>query len=348
MASSPKEKARMALRRRGFGIRKEKAYLTWIQKYVEFLGRRPPETATADDIAAFLELLSQDLQLSTRSCELAREALLFLYREVLLYRPAQSPVPMGTAPGPSSAKQTATTLEPPEVGAVLRQLGHRDRLVVQLMYGSGLRLSECLRLRVKDIDLERMTLTVRDSNDRASHESILSPHLLAPLRRTITGAIRVHGADAAQGLEPKPPKFSTCRLATYSEEADAGDPGWEFLFPHPTLIIEPGSDRLCRYPLRHVVISRALKIAVHRASITDKEVTCHTFRHSFAAQLLADGVSLRRVCRLLGVTTLKIIPIKSHVTGNHSGAIRSPIDLLAEAEVKEPSPFPYDLYALAV
>jgi site-specific recombinase XerD len=191
------------------------------------------------------------------------------------------------------------------------------------MYGSGLRVSECLRLRVQDIDLDRYALTIRDRKGKKDRQTLLSPRLKEPLLEAIHQGIHVQQLDNRQNIGCSLPHALGRKYPNAFRS-----PGWAYIFPSCTLCTHPVSGLTCRHHLHSTVITKALRQAVRRAGITIKRVNCHTFRHSFATHMLSNGTDIRTVQELLGHNDVKTTQIYTHVLGQHYAGSQSPLDHL--------------------
>lgn len=213
-----------------------------------------------------------------------------------------------------------------EVRRILTQLEGRNRLIIQLLYGSGLRISECLRLRVKDVDLERMSVTVVDGKGRKDRQTLLADSLRDPLLRQIDKAEITQARDNEQDVGCAMPTALARKYPNAFRLA-----GWAFLFPSTNLSAHPVDGTLCRHHLHDSVVRKYLAIAVRKAGLTRKKINTHTFRHSFATHLLESGTDIRTVQELLGHNDLSTTQIYTHVLGRHYAGTASPVDRLGAA-----------------
>lgn len=198
------------------------------------------------------------------------------------------------------------------------------RLVVETMYGSGLRVSECLRLRVQDLDFHRSAVTVRNGKGGKDRVSLLSRNLQDKLKAQIAVALELQKNDNLSNIGPSMPDSLGRKYPNAFKQ-----PGWAFIFPSTTVSVHPVSKAACRHHLHTSVIRKALKKAVHKTRIT-KRVTCHTFRHSFATHLLEAGTDIRTVQELLGHSDIKTTQIYTHIIGDHYAGTVSPLDRIKE------------------
>ena len=329
------ESVRSEIRLRGYSIRTEKTYLTWIKKFIYFTGKQHPKDVGAKEVKAFLSWLANDRNVAINTQKVALNALVFLYHKILKRELGDLGFSLATRP-----RQLPAVLNPAEVQCILGQLEGRSKLAVQIMYGSGLRISECLRLRVQDVDLEHFSLTIRDGKGKKDRKTLLSSCLKDPLLDAIGHAIRVQEADNLQGIGYSLP-YALGRKYPNAYRM----PGWAFIFPSVGLCKHPVSGLLCRQHLHQSVVRKALGKATSRAGIIMKRVNCHTFRHSFATHMLSSGTDIRTVQELLGhndVKTTQIValthpcvrdtwtscPSYTHVLGQHYAGSQSPLDRL--------------------
>ena len=318
MASPFLESIRSELRLRGFSIKTEKSYLYWITYYIRFIGRKHPAEVETTEVTRFLTFLAVERHVTAGTQKIALNALAFLYRKILHKELGELGFKLAT-----KQRQLPTVLTPLEVKLILQQVHGRNRLILSLLYGSGLRINECLRLRVQDIDLERQCLTVRDGKGNKDRQTLLGASLLQPLREQIAEAIRVQGKDNENGVSSAIPPA----LARKYPNAWRS-PAWAFVFPASGLCRNPYDNILCRYHLHDTVVRKFLATAARKAGVVNKRVKCHTFRHSFATAMLASGADIRTVQELLGHNDVSTTQIYTHVLGKHYAGTNSPLDQL--------------------
>lgn len=312
------ESIRAEIRLRGYSIRTEKSYLGWIKRFIYFTGKRHPKDVGAKEVKAFLSWLANERNVAINTQKVALNALVFLYHKFFQRELGELGFALASRP-----RCLPAVLTPTEVHHILAQLEGRNRLAIQLMYGSGIRVSECLRLRVQDIDLDRYSLTVRSGKGKKDRQTLLSQCLREPLEAAIQHGIRVQEMDNLQGLGCSLP-YALGRKYPNAYRS----PGWAFIFPSDGLCKHPVSGLQCRHHLHQTVIGKALRKAVSRAGIMRKRVSCHTFRHSFATHMLSNGTDIRTVQELLGHNDVKTTQIYTHVLGQHYAGSQSPLDRL--------------------
>ena len=318
MASSPLlDQVRAVARLKQLSLRTEESYVQAIRRFILFHDKRHPATMGTAEIQAYLTHLAVDEQLAGSTLNVALSAILFLYREVLRI---ELP-PLDTVPRSQRAPRVPVVFTRSEVQLVLDQLSGVHQLMAQLLYGSGLRLMECVRLRVKDLDFAYHQLTVRDGKGEKDRVTILPATLVTPLKAQLRAARHFYDADRALGygtvylphaLERKYPNAAT-------------DWRWQYVFPAEQRTRDPRSDVLRRHHVSEDSLQRAVKRAIERAEIA-KAASCHTFRHSFATHLLEDGYDIRTVQELLGHADLRTTMIYTHVLNRGGKGVRSPLD----------------------
>jgi integron integrase len=297
---------RDVLRRKHYSRRTEKSYIDWMSRFVRYHARRAPEEMGAPEVVAFLTHLAVERHVSAATQRQALSALLFLYR-VVLERDLDGIEAHVRARATRSAPVVLTAAE---VRAVLAAMQGQNRLIATLLYGSGLRLTECLRLRVKDLDWDRGQLCVRHGKGLRDRFTTL-PSSIRPALTTHLDLRRAqHRRDLAEGCYGATvPDALARKLGASSREWP-----WQWLFPAKKLSRDPLTHELRRHHLHESAPQRAVRRAAIAAGLT-KRVTTHTFRHSFATHLLEAGTDIRTVQELLGHRDLKTTMIYTHVTG---------------------------------
>jgi len=313
------ESIRKEIRLRGYSIRTEKTYLYWLRHFIIFNRYKNPVEMGAPEVKNFLSYLASERHVSTNTQKIALNALSFVYNKALNQPLGELGFKLANRP-----RALPTVLSVPEVRSILDNLAGVHYLAVALMYGGGLRVSECLRLRVQDINFDRLSLTVRDGKGNKDRVTLLSPTLVDALKLQMAVARVVQRKDNAEGVGPSLPNALGRKYPTAFRQF-----GWMFIFPSTTLCNHPITNIICRHHLHTTVIRKALKRAKQRTSI-HKNLSCHTFRHSFATHLLESGTDIRTVQELLGHNDVKITQIYTHVLGQHYAGTRSPLDSIAE------------------
>ena len=306
-----------AVRLRHYSWRTEKAYVGWIRRYLSYHRGRDPASMGPAEVQSFLSRLAVDGKVSASTQNQAFSALLFLYRDVLgvglqglenterAKRPERLPIVLSEA----------------EVRSILRHLKGRMLTMAILMYGSGLRLLECARLRVKDIDFDRKEITVRDGKGRKDRVTVLPGRVSDRLRSHLEKVYRVHQQDLAEGAgSVLMPDALARKFPNASREW-----GWQWVFPAARLYVDPDTGERRRHHLHETVLQRAFKDAVRASRIT-KPATCHTLRHSFATHMLEHGYDIRTIQELLGHSDVSTTMIYTHVLNRGGRGVQSPID----------------------
>ncbi|EGM76809.1 integron integrase [Rheinheimera sp. A13L] len=314
------------IRLRGYSIRTEHSYLYWIKSFILFHQKKHPQEMGAEEVKNFLSWLANQRHVAVNTQKVALNALVFLYHKFLKLE-------LGELGFKHAVKQRSlpVVLSVAEVAAVLQHLKGLPLLVVSLLYGSGLRVSECLRLRVQDVDLEHLSITVRDGKGRKDRQTLLSRSLVPTLKQRIEQALALQQQDNLRGIGPSLPFALGRKYPSAYRQA-----GWMYLFPSTCLCAHPLTGVLCRHHLHDSVIRKTLQPAVVASGIR-KKVNCHTFRHSFATHLLQSGYDIRTVQELLGHNDVATTQIYTHVIGQHYAGTVSPLDkLIHPPELKEP------------
>jgi integron integrase len=313
------ERVRAAMRLRHLSARTEEAYLRWMRRYFDFHGRRHPAELGAEEVAEFLSDLATERRVSASAQNQALGALLFLYGEVLGQKlPWLDEV--ARAPRPA---RLPTVLSREEVRAALDRMEGVPRLMASLLYGSGLRLMECCRLRVKDVDLARRQIVVREGKGRRDRATLLPQSLRPVLASHLEGVRGQHRQDVAAGAG-----FVALPAAVAAKLPSAGrDWAWQWAFPATRAYADRETGERRRHHLHETALQGAVREAVLASGIP-KRATCHTFRHSFATHLLEDGYDIRTVQELLGHRDVSTTMIYTHVLDRGPSGVRSPMDRL--------------------
>jgi integron integrase len=311
------DRVRLALRARHGSRRTEKTYVAWIRRYILFHGKRHPAEMGAAEITQFLSSLAVDRNVAASTQNQALSALLFLYRNVL-----EQELPW--LDGVVRAKRAArlpVVLNREEVRAVLHDLHGPPRLMAILLYGAGLRLLECARLRVKDVDFAANQLLVRGCKGDRDRVTMLPGAVKADLARHLERVRSQHERDVQHGAG-----WVELPWALARKYPNAGrEWAWQWVFPATRVYVDRLTGQRRRHHLHETVLQRAVKEAVRRVGIT-KPATCHTFRHSFATHLLEDGHDIRTVQELLGHRDVSTTMIYTHVLNRGPAGVRSPAD----------------------
>jgi integron integrase len=311
------DQVRQLTRLRHYSYKTEKTYVRWVKRYIVFHGLRHPREMGAAEVTSFLSHLATDRYVSASTQNQALSALLFLYKDVL-------GVELPWLNGIERAKRPArvpTVLSREEVRAILSRLSGAKRLMASLLYGSGLRLSECLRMRVKDIDFHYSQIMVREGKGGKDRHTVLPEPLADPLCLHLERVKALHDRDLKAGfgcvelphaLASKYPR--ACR-----------EWGWQYAFPAAKLSRDPRTGAVRRHHLDETALQKAVRAALREAGIT-RPASCHTLRHSFATHMLEDGYDLRTIQELLGHTDVQTTMIYTHVLNRGGRGVRSPLE----------------------
>ena len=311
------DQVRQALRLKHYSLRTEQAYLSWIRRFILFHDKRHPLTMSTPEITTFLSYLATEQKVSASTQNQALNALLFLYRDVLV-KDLPEPIDAIRARRPL---RLPTVLTKDETRALIRHLDGRYQLMAKLLYGSGLRLMECLRLRVKDLDFAERQIVVRDGKGGSDRVTMLPEALLEPLRDQLLRVQAAHQVDLSRGRGAVMLPGALDRKYT----AASREWIWQFVFPSDRLSTDPRSGAIRRHHLDPGGLQRSVARAARQARIA-KHVSCHTLRHSFATHLLEGGYDIRTVQELLGHKDVKTTMIYTHVLNRGGLAVRSPLD----------------------
>jgi integron integrase len=314
------ERLAAEIRRRKYSIRTEQAYESWVCRFILFCGGRDPSEVGADRIVAFLEDLAVRGQVSASTQNQALNALVFLYKQVL----GQALAELGDFTRAKRPRRLPVVLTRGEVARVLEQLDGMPHLMTALLYGTGMRLMECVRLRVQDVDFQYRQIIVRDGKGQKDRVVPLPKRLEQPLTEHLEKVRALHRQDLEQGYGEV---FLPDALARKWPKAPS-EWIWQYLFPSGRLSVDPRSGKTRRHHLHENGLQKAVKRAAQLAGIT-KKVNCHSLRHSFATHLLETGYDIRTVQELLGHADVSTTMIYTHVLNRGGQGVLSPLDGLA-------------------
>lgn len=311
------DQVRQRCRVKHYSIRTEHSYVDWIRRFILFHSKRHPSELGAPEVEAFLTHLAVNRNVAASTQNQALAAILFLYKEVLA-------IDLPWLDGVTRAKKPAripVVLTTDEVRMLLTQLDGVHHLLASVQYGSGLRLMEAVRLRVKDVDFQRLEITVRDGKGGKDRRTMLPQTLVEPLQAQLERVRVFHEQDLKSGVGPVYLPYALER-----KYPNAGrELGWQYMFPAAEPAIDPRSGIRRRHHLGEQAFQRAIKAAVRRSNI-NKPATSHTLRHSFATHLLESGYDIRTVQELLGHKDIRTTQIYTHVLNRGGNAVRSPLD----------------------
>jgi integron integrase len=311
------EVAREKIRTRHLALRTEQAYLYWMRRYVRFHGRRHPREMGAVEVEAFLTHLAVEARVAASTQNQALQAILFLYREVL-----DTNLPwLQNVTRASRPKRLPVVLSSTEVRSLLAQLDGMCWLIASLLYGSGLRLMEAHRLRIKDMDLVRGELIARDAKGGRDRVTVLPATVVAPLREHLA---KLSDRFERQRKLREPGVWLPTAIARKYPDA-AIQWGWQWVFPANSLCRDAYTGKPTRHHQHEKILQRAVQTAVHKARIL-QPASCHTLRHCFATHLLEAGCDIRTVQELLGHADVSATMIYTHVLGKGAMGVKSPLD----------------------
>lgn len=324
MASKFLEEIRRHMRMRGYSLKTEKAYLYWIKYFIRFHKLKHPKDIGESELTAFLSYLANEQCVVINTQKVALNAIAYLYNQFLQ-------LPLGDL-GFTYAKKPRklpNVLTANEVQAILSHLSGVNHTIFSLLYVSGLRISECLRLRIQDLDFTNLSLTVRDGKGKKDRVTLLSPVIISLLQQQIDRVSTIQKNDNKQGIGPSLPHALGKKYPNAFKQSS-----WMFIFPSTIISRHPVTNQLCRHHLHDSSPRKALKRAVQQAKIFNKRITCHTFRHSFATELLRSGQDIRTVQELLGHSDVATTQIYTHVIGEHFAGTVSPLNKISIASHK--------------
>jgi len=314
------DQVRAAIRMRHYSYRTEQAYVGWIRRYILFHRKRHPKEMGKQEISQFLTSLAVDRRVAASTQNQALAALLFLYQDVLDCDPGW----IDDIVRAKRPRRLPVVLTAAEVDALLAELSGVAWMIAMLLYGSGLRLMECLRLRVKDIDMARREITVREGKGDKDRVTMLPAAIVEPLPRHLVRVRTIHERDLRAGeAGVMLPAALVTKYPTAGREW-----GWQWVFPASAISTDPRSGARRRHHLHETVAQRAIRAARQGAGIA-KPVGPHTLRHCFATHLLEAGYDIRTVQELLGHRDVSTTMIYTHVLNRGGLAVQSPADHLS-------------------
>jgi integron integrase len=308
---------RALIRRKHYSIRTEDAYVDWVRRFLAFHSPLPPDRLGETEISAFLTHLAVRGKVAASTQNQALNALVFFFRNVL-QNDLASPFQLVRAKRP---RRLPTVLSKEEVRRVLGHLSGEHLLMAQLLYGSGLRLMEVLRLRVKDVDFTLRQILVHDGKGFKDRVTMLPDQLIAPLQAHLERIREMHQSDLERGLGSVYLPYALER----KYPGAAQDWRWQYVFPSDRVSTDPRTGVIGRHHVDESGLQKEVRRAARAAGI-QKPVGCHTFRHSFATHLLESGSDIRTVQELLGHADVKTTMIYTHVLNRGGLGVRSPLD----------------------
>jgi integron integrase len=310
-------RVREVIRLKHYSYRTERSYCDWIVRYVRFHGLRHPATMGGEHVGAFLSSLATVRHVSASTQNQALAAILFLYRDVLKQEIAW----MDGVTRAKRPRRLPVVLTRAEVTTLLAKMSGTHALMARVMYGTGLRLTECLQLRVKDVELARLQLIVREGKGAKDRITMFPATLVEDMKRHLTGVRKMYERDRAAGVAG----VELPHAYAVKNPGAAVAWGWHWIFPQDHLSVDPRTSIVRRHHAYDETFSRALKRAAHAAKI-DKPVSSHTLRHSFATHLMESGYDIRTVQELLGHKDVSTTMIYTHVLNRGGRGVVSPLD----------------------
>jgi integron integrase len=318
MTSSPfLNEIRAAIRLRNYSIRTEKAYVDWSKRFIRFHGNSHPAELHDAEVVEFLTHLAVNRHVSASTQNQALNALVFMYRHVVKHA-------LGDITSTTRAKQPKklpVVLTRHEVSLLLTSLNGIHRLIGSMLYGSGLRISECISLRIKDINYEYSCLHIHNAKGQKDRIVTLSPQLIAPLKTQVDVVKSIHAADLAAGYgHVYLPNALSRKYKSASQSIH-----WQYVFPSTNLSTDPRSGEIRRHHQYQSTFQKVFRVAANKANLM-KPATPHTLRHSFATHALENGMDIRTVQQQLGHASLETTEIYTHVLKRGGYAVRSPLE----------------------
>ncbi len=311
------EQVKIHLRSLHYSNRTEESYINWIKRFILFHNKTHPEKLGKDEIRNFLNYLAVERKVSASTQNQAMQAILFLYKEIL-----QKDIGwIENIKRPTKPKHIPVVFSKSEAHSVIQNIEGLPKLITGLLYGSGLRLSEALRLRVKDIDFELQQIIVRDGKGGKDRITLLPKSLIPHLKEQIEKRRDLHNADIKKGLgETVLPNALGNKYKNASKEF-----GWQYLFPSERIIKDDKGNRI-RHHYHDSSVSKAIKRAIRSAGVEKPTASAHTFRHSFATHLLQNNYDIRTVQELMGHKDVRVTMIYTHIIKNLGMGVKSPLD----------------------
>ena len=308
---------RESLRLKHYSIRTEDAYVNWIKRYIIFQNKTHPSKLSEKHIREFLSYLAIKKKVAPSTQNQAFNAIIYLYKNVLK-------IELGELDDIERAKQQKkipVVFSPAEAKSVLANMNGVNKLMASLLYGTGMRLMECIRLRVKDVDFSNNRIIVRDGKGNKDRVTILPETLIDILKLQIKRVKIIHEQDLLDGFGSVYLPYAIERKYPSAEKSF----GWQYLFPASKNSKDPRTGKIHRHHINESVLQKAVKSAIQKIKFK-QPASCHTFRHSFATHLLANGYDIRTIQELLGHENVKTTMIYTHVLNKGGLAVRSPLD----------------------
>ena len=319
MTNQPKkllDQVRDVLRMKHYSIRTENRYVSWIKRYILFHDKRHPKDMGAPEVEEFLTYLARKKKVSASTQNQAFSALLFLYREIIKVELQDIHAVRAKRP-----EKLPVVLSENETKRLISAMTGTHKLMAMILYGSGLRLMECVRLRVKDVDFEMKQIVVRDGKGAKDRVTVMPETIKSELNEHLKRVKLLHQDDLSKGYGEVYLPYALERKYKNANRRW----GWQYVFPSQRRSTDPRSGKIRRHHLNESGLQKAVKKAARLAKI-HKPATCHTLRHSFATHLLQDGYDIRTVQELLGHRDVTTTMIYTHVLNRGGKAVQSPLD----------------------
>jgi integron integrase len=313
------DQVRNVIRLKHYSIRTEEAYIDWIKRFIRFHNNRHPFNMGGAEVSSFLSYLATTLKVSSSTQNQALNAIAFLYKRVL----QKDLGDIGETVRAKTPERVPVVLSKSEVDRVLSELEGTPRLMAKILYGAGMRLMECIRLRVKDIDFDMNALNIRNGKGAVDRITMLPQSLIAPLREHLARVKKIHENDLAKNFGAVYLPYALAQKFPGAEK----EWKWQYVFPSGRISQDPRSGKMRRHHINENVLQRAMQSAIHKAGI-QKLASCHTLRHSFATHLLQANYDIRTVQELLGHKNLETTMIYTHVVRQAGKGVKSPLDTI--------------------
>jgi len=307
---------RTCIRLNGLAYSTEKTYVYWVRYFIRRTGKRHPETMDEKEVSDFLSYLTIQRNVSPATQRTALNALVFLYRKFLKRETFDLAFQYA-----KPKQRLPVVFSEAEAFAVITQLQGKYEIMARLMYGSGLRVMECCRLRIQDIDFGQNQLIIRESKGLRQRQTVLPQSLIEPLGKIIDDTRHIHKYDLSRGYGAVYLPYALCRKYPNA----ASEFAWQYVFPASNVATDPRCDTIRRHHIHESALQKQVKQAIRKAAI-HKHASCHTFRHSFATRLLENGYDIRTIQTLLGHADVKTTEIYTHVVKRGGLGVISPID----------------------
>ncbi|MBN8724894.1 MAG: integron integrase [Acidobacteria bacterium] len=314
------DQIKKVIRLKHFSIRTEETYIHWIKRFILFHDKRHPLEMGQEEIRSFLSYLATELNVARSTQNLALQSILFLYKEVL----NKEVIHINNIERAKKEAKVPIVFTQNEVNSILSNLSNMNftcYLMASLLYGSGLRLMECIRLRVKDIDFDSNYVLVREGKGEKDRITILPEKLKEPLKRHLVKVKLLHEDDLEAGFGQVYLPYALERKYPNASKEWC----WQYVFPSIRLSIDPRSGKKRRHHICEKVLQKSVKEAIKKSEIA-KNGSCHTLRHSFATHLLESGYDIRTIQQLLGHNDVSTTMIYTHVLNRAGYAVKSPLD----------------------